>query len=275
METESKLRLMDVFVGLHDPRQARKVEHDLVEMLVVAVCAVLAGADDFVEIEEWAKEKLDWFRQYLTLENGIPSHDTFGRVFAAIDAEEFAAAFQRWVRVLLPALENDEVVSLDGKTSRRSGKMNATPLHLVSTFAAGAGLVLGQRATAEKSNEKTAIPELLATLALTGCIVTIDAMGTQPTIAQAIRDRGADYVLSVKDNQPTLAESIRDFFDAFQAAPEKTPHHFDDVVEKDHGRIEVRRCYAFDQLECLHAPERWPDMRSFAVIASERSAVRT
>ena len=262
---------MDVFVELHDPRQAKKVDHNLTELLVVAVCAVLAGADDFVEIEEWAKEKLDWFRQYLILENGIPSHDTFGRVLAAIDAEAFAAAFQRWVHGLLPALEKDEVVSLDGKTSRRSGKPNATPLHLVSAFASGAGLVLGQRATAEKSNEKTAIPELLATLALTGCIVTIDAMGTQPNIAQAIRDRGADYVLSVKDNQPTLADSIRDFFDAFQAAPEKTPHQFDEVVEKDHGRIEVRRCYAFDQLECLSAPERWPDLRSFAVIASERT----
>lgn len=271
METEGTLRLMDVFVGLHDPRQAKKVDHDLVEMLVVSVCAVVAGADDFVEIEEWAKEKLDWFRQYLTLENGIPSHDTFGRVFAAIDAEEFAAAFRRWVSTLLPVLDKDEVVSLDGKTSRRSGKLNATPLHLVSAFAAGAGLVLGQRATAEKSNEKTAIPELLATLALTGCIVTIDAMGTQPNIAQAIRDRGADYVLSVKDNQPKLAESIQDFFDTFQAAPKKTPHRFDEVVEKDHGRIEVRRCYAFDQLECLHAPERWPDMTSFAVIASERT----
>ena len=271
MVTEGRFRLMDVFVCLHDPRQAKKVDHDLVEMLVVAICAVLAGADDFVEIEEWAKEKLDWFRQYLRLENGIPSHDTFGRVFAAIDAEEFAVAFRRWVRGLLPVLEKDEVVSLDGKTSRRSGKLDTTPLHLVSAFAAGAGLVLGQRATAEKSNEKTAIPELLATLALTGCIVTIDAMGTQPNIAQAIRDRGADYVLSVKDNQPKLAESIRDFFDAFQAVPEKTPHRFDKVVEKDHGRIEVRRCYAFGQLECLHAPERWPGITSFAVIASERT----
>ena len=271
MEAEGKLQLMDIFVGLCDPRQAKKVDHNLAELLVVAISAVLAGADDFVEIEEWAKEKQDWFRQYRTLENGIPSHDTFGRVFAAIDAEEFAAAFRRWVSTLLPVLDNDEVVSLDGKTSRRSGKPNATPLHLVSAFAAGAGLVLGQRATAEKSNEKTAIPELLATLALTGCIVTIDAMGTQPNIAQAIRDRGADYVLSVKDNQPTLAESIRDFFDAFQAASEKTPHHFDEVVEKDHGRIEVRRCYAFDQLECLYAPERWPGLRSFAVIASERT----
>ena len=271
METESKLRIADVFVGIRDPRQAKKVEHDLVEMLVVAVCAVLAGADDFVQIEEWAKEKLDWFRQYLKLANGIPSHDTFGRVFAAIDAEAFGAAFRRWVSSVAPALAEDEVVSIDGKTSRRSGKVGSAPLHLVSAFAAGAGLVLGQQATAEKSNEKTAIPELLATLALEGCIVTIDAMGTQPNIAQAIRDRGAHYILSVKDNQPTLAESMEDFFVAFQAAPGKTPHSFDEVVEKDHGRLEVRRCYAFDQIDCLHAPERWPDLTSFSVIASERT----
>jgi len=187
--------LAEVFVGLRDPRQAKKVEHDLVEMLVVAVCAVLVGADDFVEIEEWANEKVDWLRQYLTLANGIPSHDTFGRVFAGLDAEAFAAAFRRWVSGLLPVLDKEEVVAIDGKTSRRSGKVDATPLHLVSAFAAGAGLVLGQRATDEKSNEKTAIPELLATLALEGCIVTIDAMGTQPNIARAIRDRGANYIL--------------------------------------------------------------------------------
>lgn len=271
METESRLRMAEVFVGIRDPRQAKKVEHNLVELLVVAVCGVLAGADDFVQIEEWAKEKLDWFRQYLKLENGIPSHDTFGRVFAAIDAEEFGAAFRRWVRHAVPALECDEVVGIDGKTSRRSGKVDATPLHLVSAFAASANVVLGQRATAEKSNEKTAIPELLATLALEGCIVTIDAMGTQPNIAQAIRDRGAEYILSVKDNQPTLTDSVRDFFAAFLAAPERTPHRFDEVVEKDHGRLEVRRCHAFDQLDCLHAPERWPDLKSFAVITSERT----
>lgn len=271
METEGKLRLADVLVGIRDPRQAKKVEHDLVELLMVAICGVLAGADDFVEIEAWANEKLDWFRQYLVLENGIPSHDTFGRVFAAIDANEFAAAFRRWVSGAAPALGNDEVVTIDGKTSRRSGKIGGTPLHLVSAFAARANLVLGQQATAEKSNEKTAIPELLATLALEGCIVTIDAMGTQPNIAKAIRQRGADYVLSVKDNQPKLAESLQDFFAAFQATPDKTPHGFDEVIEKDHGRLEVRRCYAFDQLDCLHAPERWPDLRSFAVIVSART----
>ena len=248
METESRLRMMDVFVGIRDPRQAKKVEHKLVELLVIAVCGVLAGADDFVEIEEWAKEKHDWFKRYLRLEHGIPSHDTFGRVFATIDAEMFGAAFRRWVSSITPNLGKDEVVAIDGKTSRRSGKVDATPLHLVSAFAADAGLILGQRATAEKSNEKTAIPELLATLALEGCIVTIDAMGTQPSIAQAIRERGANYILSLKDNQPTLADSVQDFFAAFQAAPDKTPHRFDEVVEKDHGRLEVRRCYVFEQI---------------------------
>lgn len=250
MKTEGKTRLGEVFVGLRDPRQAKKVEHDLVEMLVVAVCAVLVGADDFVEIEEWTNEKVGWLRQYLKLGNRIPSHDTFGRVFAALDAEAFAAAFRRWVKGLLPALDRDEVVAIDGKTSRRPGKLDGTPLHLVSAFAAGAGLVLGQRSTAEKSNEKTAIPELLATLALEGCIVTIDAMGTQPNIAKAIRDRGANYILSVKDNQPTLADSVQDFSVAFESAPDKTPQQFDEVIEKDHGRLEVRRCYAFDQIDC-------------------------
>ena len=271
METENKVSVAEIFVGVRDPRQAKKVEHNLVDVLVVAICGVLAGADDFVEIEEWGKEKLEWFRRYVKLERGIPSHDTFGRVFAAIDPEEFSKAFRCWVSGILPRLGSGEVVAIDGKTSRRTGKVDATPLHMVSAFAAGAGLVLGQRATAAKSNEKSAIPELLATLALEGCIVTIDAMGTQPNIAQAIRDRGADYVLSVKDNQPTLADSMRDFFAAFQTAPHKTPHRFDEVIEKDHGRMEVRRCYAFNQLSCLHAPERWPDLASFAVIVSERT----
>ena len=271
METEDRLRLAEVFVSITDPRQPGKVEHDLVELLVVAVSAVLVGADTFVEIELWAKEKLDWLQGYLKLEHGIPSHDTFGRLFGLIDPGEFEAAFRRWVSSVVPAL-GAEIVAIDGKTSRRSGKVDATPLHLVSAFAAGAGLVLGQRATAEKSNEKTAIPQLLSVLALEGCIVTIDAMGTQANIAQAIRERGADYVLAVKDNQPILADSVRDFFALCKAAPEKTPHTVAETVEKDHGRLETRRCYAFDQLDCLHRAEQWPGLKSFAVIESERLA---
>ena len=270
METENRLRLADVFVSITDPRQSSKVEHDLVELLVIAVNAVLVGADTFVEIELWARERVDWLRRYLRLENGIPSHDTFGRLFGVIDPDEFEAAFRRWASAVIPHLGQDAVVAIDGKTSRRSGREDATPLHLVSAFPAGAGLVLGQRATARKSNEKTAIPELLSTLALEGCIVTIDAMGTQATIAQAIRDRSADYVLAVKGNQPLLADSIRDFFTQFQATPERTPHTLAETVEKDHGRIEVRRCFAFDQIDCLAKPEQWPDLQSFAVIESER-----
>lgn len=272
METEGRLRLVDVFVSIADPRQAKKVRHDLVEVLVVSVNGVLVGADTFVEIEEWANARLEWLRRYLKLEHGIPSHDTLGRLFGLIEPEEFEAAFRRWVGSVLPALGPEAVVAIDGKTSRRSGKVDATPLHLVSAFAAGAGLVLGQTATAEKSNEKTAIPTLLQTLALEGCIVTIDAMGTQTNIAQTIRDRKAEYVLAVKDNHPMLAESIRDFFAVFKAAPaNKTPHGFSETIEKNHGRIEHRRCFVFDQIECLYKPTQWPDLKSFVVIESERT----
>lgn len=183
--------------------------------------------------------KLDWLRGYLKLENGIPSHDTFGRLFGLIDPQEFEAAFRRWVRGVVPVL-GAEVVVIDGKSGRRSGKADAAPLHRASAFAAGAGLVLvgsGQR----RRNPTRRWPE--------GCIVTINAMGTQSNIAQAVRERGADYVLAVKDDQALLADSIRDFFTLFKAAPERTPHTAVETVEKDHGWLENHRCYVFDQLE--------------------------
>jgi len=262
--------LIDIFVGVADPRHPHMVQHPLPDVLTIAACGVLVGADTFEEIELWAQEKEDWLRRYLSLPNGIPSHDTFARVFGLIDPQQFEAAFRRWVASVLPGL-SPQVVALDGKTSRRSAKAGEAALHLVSAFAVEAGVILGQQATATKSNEKTAIPELLATLALEGCIVTIDAMGTQPSIAQAIRDRQADYVLAVKRNQPHLYEAIQDFFAMFQAAPaDKTPHQVSEDVNKDHGRQEVRRCYVFDALDCLPTPERWPDLKSFAVIESTR-----
>ena len=267
---QSSQPLMDVFVSVTDPRQSNKVQHSLPEVLTVAACGILVGADTFEEIELWAQEKQAWLRQHLSLPNGIPSHDTFARLFGLMDPKEFEHAFRCWVAGALPGL-SPQVVALDGKTSRRSAKACEGPLHWVSAFAAAAGVILGQQATPAKSNEKTAIPELLATLALEGCIVTIDAMGTQPSIAQAIRDRGADYVLAVKDNQPQLNAAINDFFELFQSAPpDKTPHHVSEAVSKDHGRLETRRCYVFDALECLPAPTRWPDLRCFAVIESTR-----
>ena len=154
MQTRKVMPLTQIFVSISDPRSARQVRHDLSELLTVAVCAVLCSADEFSDIEAWAKERIDWLRDFLVLEHGIPSHDTFGRVFAALNPREFEAAFRSWVGQLIPALGEDAVVAIDGKTSRRSTtKAAASPLHLVSAFAADVGLVLGQTATAEKSNE--------------------------------------------------------------------------------------------------------------------------
>lgn len=264
------LSLFDIFVSVADPRHPHKVLHPLPEVLTIAACGVLIGADTFEEIELWAQEKEAWLRGYLQLPNGVPSHDTFARVFGLMDPQQFEAAFRRWVDGVLPGV-SPQIVALDGKTSRRSAKAAEAPLHLVSAFAADAGVILGQQATAAKSNEKTAIPELLATLALEGCIVTIDAMGTQPSIAQAIRDRQADYVLAVKQNQPQLKTAIDDFFALFQSAPaDKTPHQVSEAVNKDHGRLETRCCYVFNALECLPQPDRWPDLRSFAVLETTR-----
>ncbi|ERS88794.1 ISAs1 family transposase [Halomonas sp. PBN3] len=269
---QTAMPILDIFASVTDPRHPSKVQHPLPDLLTVAVCGVLVGADTFEEIELWAKEALPWLRQYLSLPNGIPSHDTFARLFGLMDPHEFEMAFRRWVEGILPSV-SPQVVALDGKTSRRSVKACEAPLHLVSAFAADAGAILGQQATATKSNEKTAIPDLLASLALEGCIVTIDAMGTQPSIAQAIRDRRADYVLAIKDNQPQLKEAIDDFFAQFCAAPAaQTPHQVNEEVNKAHGRLETRRCYVFDALDCLPKPARWPDLRCFVVIESTRES---
>ena len=261
--------LTQVFVSISDPRSARQVRHDLSELLTVAVCAVLCSADEFSEIEAWAKERSDWLRGFLVLEHGIPSHDTFGRVFAALDPREFEAAFRRWVGQLIPALDSDTVVAIDGKTSRRSTtKAEAKPLHLVSAFAAEIGLVLGQTATAEKSNEITAIPELLATLALEGCVVTIDAMGAQTSIARTIRNRGADYVLCVKDNHPKLVESF--LLAQAGVGGALIPASENETTDDGHGRSEIRRCWAFDAIDRLYKADQWADLKSFAIVERER-----
>jgi len=278
METENqvipskRLSLAEAFAGLPDPRVTGRSKHDLVEMLVVAVCALLCGVDDFVGIEAWANERIDWLRRFLKLGSGIPSHDTFGRLFGLLDRGAVEKGFRRWVGSVLPALAEGTVVAIDGKASRRSKMTGQQALHLVSAFATEAQLILGQEACAEKSNELTAIPVLLEALLLKGAIVTIDAMGTHSNIAQAIRDKEADYVLAVKDNQPKLAESITTFFAIGQAEEWKnTPHTYAESIEKDHGRLEVRRCWAFAQLECLAVPQQWPDLKMFGVIEAERT----
>ena len=267
-----RLSLSEAFAEIPDPRVEGRSKHDLVEMLVVAVCGLVCGVDDFVGIEAWANERIDWLRRFLTLEHGVPSHDTLGRLFGLLDRRAVEKSFRLWVGNVLPALAEGSVVAIDGKASRRSKMTGQQALHLVSAFAAGAGLVLGQEACAEKSNELTAIPVLLEALMLKGVIVTIDAMGTHSNIAQAIRNKEADYILAVKDNQPKLAESITTFFEIGQAEHWKhTPHTYVESFEKDHGRLEVRRCWAFGQLACLTNPQQWPDLKMFGVIETERT----
>ena len=274
MKAGNVMPLTQVFVSITDPRSRRQTRHDLSELLTVVVCAVLSGVDDLADIELWAKEKQGWLRGVMKLENGIPSHDTVGRVLAMIEPDEFETAFRRWVGMVVPALAEDTVVAIDGKTLRRSGskgKTKASPLHMVSAFAAGMGIVLGQTATAEKSNEITAIPELLTRLAIEGCVVTIDAMGTQTKIASTIRERGADYVLCVKDNHPKLLDSI--LFANVDTRGILKPDSVDETKteKKSHGRFEVRRCQAFSAIDRLYKHEDWKDVASFAIVERTRT----
>ena len=270
MEAGKLMDMVEVFEGLEDWRNAQQTRHRLSELLTIAVCAVLSGADDFEDISQWGRMKLSWLRGFLSLDYGIASPDTFERVFAALDPKGFERAFREWVAGVIPALRQGQVIAIDGKTSRRTtSKAAAAPLHMVSAFAAEVGLVLGQVATDQKSNEITAIPQLLRTLDVAGCIVTIDAMGTQTAIASEIRERGADYVLCVKDNHPKLLDSIllaqAGVGGALQAVSTWESRN------RGHGRDEWRRCWAFEARNQLYKGEQWRDLKSFAVVERTRT----
>ena len=204
------MKLTEAFGSLDDPRTGPARRHDLREMILMALCAVLCGADTWVDVAEWAEDNEAWLKRYLVLEHGTPSHDTFGRVFRLLDAKVFETCFREWIGSLAGVVAG--VVAIDGKTACGSRDGHNTALHTISAYATASGLCLGQEHPRGKGNEIPAIKALLDTLALKGCIVTIDAIGCQTEIAQKILDRGGDYLLAVKDNQKDLADALREFF---------------------------------------------------------------
>ena len=257
----SRGSLLDHFSVLDDPRQSWKVLYPLSEILLIVLCGTMAGAEDFVEIRRWAERKIDFLRRLLPFAGGIPSHDTLNDLMNALPAELFSACFTSWVEDLRK--EDPEIVAIDGKSSRRARRRDEPPLHLVSAWASRQRLVLGQEAVSGKGNEITAIPRLLERLELTGALVTIDAIGCQRGIAEAIRAKGADYLLALKDNWPALAGEVRLFFDT---QPAESFQRFE-TTDGDHGRIEVRRHFVSHQVAWLETNRRFPGEPRFPGLA--------
>lgn len=264
--------IVEFLSDIEDPRRnnANK-RHEFIDIMVIALCGMLSSADDWVSIALYGRTKKDWFAKYLSLPNGIASHDTFNRVFSNIDPDQFMNCFLNWIGAIRPMLGR-EVVAVDGKTVRRSHDGgNKAAIHMVSAWAAENNLVLGQVKTEEKSNEITAIPELLQALALKGCLVTIDAMGCQKSIAETIVDREGDYLLAVKDNQPKLKEAIEATLS--HRKPEIYVNPMIDYVEdaqKSRDRTEIRRCWTTASLSKLDMAEDWKGLTQIAMVESER-----
>lgn len=263
------------FSDLEDPRSSINREHQFLDVLVITICGVICGADDWVAIESFGKAKESWFRQFLALPSGIPSHDTFWRIFRLLDAEQFQACFLDWMQALRRMTEG-EVIAVDGKKLRRSyaKEDNKAAIHMVSAWATANGMVLGQRKVDDKSNEITAIPALLKTLALSGCLVTTDAMGCQTEIARVIVDKGADYLLALKENQPHLYEDVVLLFDDLEESGfDAYVYDQEQTVDKNHGRIEVRKAWTISDPELLanlRGATRFPKLASVVKVQSER-----
>jgi len=272
MSKPGSASLLRHFSSIDDPRIVKKNRHNLIDIIAIAISAVICGADEWTAIEDFAKSKEQWFRQFLELPNGIPSHDTFGRVFSLIGPEQFQRCFTGWVRSICGELEG--VVAIDGKTLRRSHdrRSNKSAIHMVSAFASENGLVIGQVKTNEKSNEITAIPELLEKLVLHGCIVTIDAMGCQKAIAEKITERGGDYLLALKGNQGNLAREVEDVFaDADKVNFEGYEWDYYETRGKGHGRQEIRRHWTLTSTGLLGEGVKWKGLKTIAVVESERT----
>jgi predicted transposase YbfD/YdcC len=266
MSESASPSLFDTLSQVPDPRLDRTKLHQLVDILVIAVCATICAAETWEEIAEFGHAKEGWFRKFLALPNGIPSHDTFRRVFLRLNPQKLQEAFPGWVRSVAEVTDG-EVVAIDG--SRRAPRAPQT-----ARRACAQRLVLGQLKTEEKSNEITAIPLLLELLELQGCIVTVDAMGCQREVAAQIISQGADYVLSLKGNQGLLPEEVVEYFAwAERINFRELEYDYCATLEKDHGRIEGRRCWVTQDIDWFMEKAEWAGLRSFIMVEAEREIV--
>lgn len=264
------------FSKLEDPRLNRQKLHQLMDIIVIAICAVICGAEGWVDIENFGKARIEWFKKFLELPNGIPSHDTFGRVFGLLHAAAFEACFFDWVQAV-NQVTSGQVIAIDGKELRHSFDtfLGKKAIHLVSAWANENRLILAQRKVDSKTNEITAIPELLEALELAGCIVTLDAMGCQKDIASKIIERKADYILSVKENQEHLYEDIAYLFGLYLKEPNPLQYvdGYAKTVDKDHGRIEIRECWTLSATfyqQAIRNASEWEKLTSLVCIRRER-----
>ena len=260
------------FAKLVDPRADNK-RHLLMDMIIVAICAAICGAEGWEDVELFGRSKQSWFKTFLKLPHGIPSHDTFGRVFAVLDAQQFQACFMEWVQALNQSTKG-QIVPIDGKQLRRSHdkSLGKKAIYMVSAWAAENRVVLGQRKVDDKSNEITAIPELLDILDVSGCIVTTDAIGCQTEIAAKIIEQEADYVLALKENQKHLYEAVLGLF-AYPAEMAWVDIDYHKTINKGHGRLEIRECWTTSDTDYLHyigALSDWSGLKSIAMVKAER-----
>jgi predicted transposase YbfD/YdcC len=275
MEKQPVASIAKYFAGLPDPRHGNAKAHIFLEILMIAILAVICGADGWCDVELFGKNKKEWLKTFLELPKGIPSHDTFGRVFAKIKPEEFQKRFMEWVQAI-ETLTAGQVIAVDGKQLRRSHNRETgkAAIYMVSAWATQNQLVLGQTKVADKSNEITAIPALLRLLDISGCIVTIDAIGTQTEIAETIIEGSGDYLLAVKENQGHLLEDIQCLFEVDVAQGMKyAQYQYAKSVNKGHGRIETRECWVTDREEYLSLVRKrqpWKGLKSVVRIVSQR-----
>ncbi len=261
---KDKNSIITHFSEMKDFRISRKRLYPLIEIITIAIAGTLCGAESYEEIEDFGLERIAWLQTFLDLPNGIPSHDTFNRVFALMDLLKFEICFRAWINAVLDS-PNKGLISIDGKTIRgaKTGGIKS-PIHMVSAWLSERNVVLGQVKVSEKSNEITAIPELIKGMFIKDCIISVDAMGCQQDIAKCILAEGGDYVLAVKNNQPTLYQNIEDSFRFYQ------PNDVYEATDTGHGRVEKRKCSIITNLGHLEQPEKWESIKMLVKIESER-----